>query len=82
MVLLEQKVIQALLDNKVNPVFKVFPVSKDRKVTTARLVPRVSKVFLGVPGCKGLMVPPEPKGSQVHKALLDLQDREAVMVLV
>jgi hypothetical protein len=82
MVLLAQRAIQALLDNKVNPVSKVFPVSKDREVTMARLVPRVSKVFLGVPGCKGLMVPPGPKGSQVHKALLGPQDREVVMVPV
>jgi hypothetical protein len=32
----------------------------------ARLVPRVSKVFLGVLGCKGLMVPPELQVLPVH----------------
>jgi hypothetical protein len=71
-----------LLDNKVNPVSKVLPVSKGREVTMARLVPKVSKVFLGVLGCMGRMVPPELKGSQVHKALLDMQDREVATVLV
>merc|ERR1711881_577101 len=58
------------------PVHQVLLANKVCKVLPVCRVPKAFKVL------EGLAVPPEPKGSQVHKALLGPLDREVVMVPV